>query len=207
MSALKCGYRYKADQRHLLSPLARNLNRKINQRRVYMKQITRLKKYLEDFARQEDTISKLNKLCELADERKRCGFEKWLQFELYLFFEDQGIKVKIEKVTPPDRRSSSKTHFQVDIVVSTKSGDSLGLELKTRLKAASSIQALKKDIAKHARTKLKGKATANFAIVLCAEKNIDEKRKQDLINDKEKEAFELHIIDVGDYHFFIAEEK
>jgi len=172
-----------------------------------MKQSTRLKQYLGKFA-QGDAVHKLNKLCEFSnsDERKRCGFEKWLQFELLLFFNAQkGLTASVEAMASTDGRSTDKTHFQIDIVVTfNKSGETIGLELKTRLKAASSIQALQKDIKKFSKTKTKDKSTGNFAVVLCAE-NFDDERKQKLIKEHASDPNGFDIVDVGKYHFFVAE--
>lgn len=170
-----------------------------------MKPSTRLKKYLEVFANQEDTICKLDKLCEFARDRKSCGFEKWLQFELLLFFQEQKkVKGEVEKKASPDGRSSNKTHFQTDIVVTMKSNETLGIELKARIKATAAIQELQKDLAKYSRTKKKYKSTSNFVVVLCAE-HIDEKSRIELNREWGKILSEFHIINVGTAHLFMAE--
>lgn len=175
------------------------------------KSSTRLINFLKEFTLQKDTIRKLDRLCELAHERSRCGFEKWLQFELYLFFKElekakeQNVKhVDIEKIATPDKRSSSKNYFQVDLVITLETNATFGLELKTRIKANGAIQALKIDLKKHTQTRIKGKSTSNFAVVLCAER-IEAVRQSELINKYGKEFTEFHIIDAGYYHFFIAE--
>lgn len=153
-----------------------------------MKSSTRLKKYLEKFV--NGRKSKFNKLFEFANkrERGRCGFEKWLQFELMLFFREQGAEVKLEKKIRPDKRKKpDKAHFQTDIVVSM-SGESLGLELKVRRLAKYAVQALLSDIKKHGQTRGEDKATSNFSVVLCGE-DIDEEHMKKLKLNKELSNF------------------
>lgn len=174
---------------------------------------TRLINFIKIFTQQKDTIRKQDSLCFYAEKRKRCGFEKWLQFELYLFFkvleEEKKIKnVFIEKPATPNKLSSSKTHFQIDLVVTLKNAETLGLELKTRINVKGAIDAINKDIKKFTQTRKKWKSTANFAVVLCAEL-IDATRKSELIKEhsQNNNLNEFHIIEAGKYHYFIAEAK
>lgn len=155
-----------------------------------MKSSTRVTHYLEGFAQQNS--SKLENLFSFADKRGRCGFEKWLQFELMLFFRAQGIEVSLEEKVRSDKRKSVKSHFRTDIVVHMKSGDTIGLELKVRRLAAGAVRGLLSDIKKHGRTRENDKATANFAVVLCGE-DIGETRRKELSNDLP----EFHIIKAG----------
>lgn len=167
-----------------------------------MKSSTRLKKYLEEFVKQKTNRSKLENLFAFADERRRCGFEKWLQIELMLFFRERRMEVKIEKKVRPDKRKNTyKMHFQTDIVVTMKSGDLLGIELKVRRLAAGAIRALRSDIKKHRQTLTKDKATANLVVVLCGE-NISKECKKELSNDLSG----FHIIEAGRSVFLMAED-
>jgi hypothetical protein len=166
--------------------------------------------YLERFAQQKSMVIKLNQLCELAKKRRRCGFEKWLQFELYLFFTFNEIntikEVDVEETTTPDEQKSGKTHFRVDVVARLQSGQVLGIELKARINAKASIRALNQDLEKFLSTQSGGNKSSNFAIVFCAE-HLDKNTKKKFMDDFSVELGGLCIIDIGKYHFFVAEAK
>jgi hypothetical protein len=171
-----------------------------------MKSSTRLKNYLEEFIQQRGTKNKLVKLFRAADERERAGFEKWLQFELMLFFRDHEDiqKVEIEKKVGSDKRTGTdKAHFQTDIVITLKSGDTLGLELKVRRLAVYAEKALRSDLRKHEQTLPKDKATANFSVVLCGQ-DIDPERRKSL---SELSNFLIIDIDAGNFVYFLMAEE
>lgn len=162
-----------------------------------------LKNYLEKFVEPKGNKKKLDALFEFADERERCGFEKWLQFELILFFIAQGATVIPEKKTRPDKRKNTKkAHFQTDIFVELLSVKTLGLELKVRRLAKHAVPALLSDIKKHGQTRNKDKATANFSVVLCGE-DIDETQRKAL----RKKLSNFHIIKAGKHAYFLIAEE
>lgn len=164
---------------------------------------TQLKDDLEKFVQLKGNKKKLDALFEFANERGRCGFEKWLQFELILFFRSQGAKVKPEKKTSPDKRkNTTKAHFQTDIFVELPSGKTLGLELKVRRVARLASRALQADIEKHKKTLKSAKATANFSVVLCGE-DIDETQRKEL----SKKLSDFYIIKAGKHAYFLIAEE
>lgn len=170
-----------------------------------MKAITRISNLLEDFVLQKGMKNKLVELFVIADERQRAGFEKWLQFELVLFLRNHGgiSEVKLEKKVGSDKRTDTdKVHFQTDIVVTIKSGDSFGLELKVRRRASGAERALWSDLRKHQQTVKKDKATANFSIVLCGE-DIDEARQNAL----DKTLSNFGILNIGNSVCFLVAEE
>ena len=167
-----------------------------------MKPLNRLHRLIEEFVQSENyrIRARIERLFEFADSRPRrnAGFEKWLQFELVLFFLRKQYEVEIEQIVWTDLRKGDRD-LQIDILL--KNHD-IGIELKVRGSKRSAISAMKSDLAKFSRAldSHVNKTGNNFAVVLCGDP-FDETDLQKL-NGVSTDA---RCIAVGDRSFIIGQ--
>lgn len=173
-----------------------------------MESSIQLKEHLKNFVFEDGISRKLDALFELAEKRKKCGFEKWLQFELVLSFREKGFNALPEDKALSDKSKSDKSHFLTDIVIRSNSRCSLRLELKVRRRAKYAILALLSDIKKLGKTidsdESSDESSVNFAVVLCQE-DVGEKSMEKLSMDWPNFCF--NFIEAGKVYFLIAEAR
>ena len=135
-----------------------------------MKAINYVVKQIADYVDTPRCKESLESLFEYADTRERSGFEKWLQFELVLFFKNKNILPNIEqRINLDGRKKHDKSFLQMDLEVELKKGELFGIELKVRRKASGAVRALRSDLRKHSKAKKSEKSHHCFAIVFLGE--------------------------------------
>lgn len=129
------------------------------------KPITLLANLLNEFIHSDNECCKnrIVKLFEIANRRDRSGFEKWLQFELALFFEKKNeigirnteIEYRVEYL-----------NVLVDLFVTTVGMKNLAIEIKVRSKKDHAIKAMKEDLVKLSAIEFPEKNTTGIAVAL-----------------------------------------
>lgn len=169
-----------------------------------MESSIQLKEHLKNFVFEDGISRKLDALFKLAEKRKKCGFEKWLQFELVLSFIEKGFDALPENKALSDKSKSDKSHFLTDIVIRSKSEGLLRLELKVRRRADYAILALLSDIKKLGKTIDCIESSVNFAVVLCQE-DVGKESMEKLSMEWPNFCFDF--IEAGKVYFLIAEAR
>lgn len=128
------------------------------------KPITLLANILNEFINSDSGRRKkrIVKLFEIAEERDRSGFEKWLQFELALFLKEAEIDIHDFEI----EYRLNDFNVLVDLFVTTVGMKNLAIELKVRSKQAHAIKAIKEDMEKLSEIKFQKENTTGIAVAL-----------------------------------------
>src|ERR1035437_5648479 len=114
-----------------------------------MKHVTRIEKIINGFVASPNEKRRIESLFKHADDRGRCGFEKWLQYELVLYLTANKRSFDVETQLDVDnRKQQDKKFLQIDLSIKLKGFDTLDIELKVRHVLSKAIRALKSDCTK-----------------------------------------------------------
>jgi hypothetical protein len=135
-----------------------------------MKPIDCLANHIKNFVAQPRIEDVIGSLFDYADSRGRCGFEKWIQFELVLYFLGQDINPCIEeKINADGRKRHQKSFLQFDIIAELRSEEKFGIELKVRRAVGKAVSAIQSDLLKISKAIGRDKPAHCFAIVFFGE--------------------------------------
>lgn len=169
-----------------------------------MKSITHLEYFICGLINQRGFKKKLDVFRSLTEDRGRCGFEKWLQFEMLIYakllFKEANDEVVFETIYSC---LGAKNECRVDLVC-RHNKSRITIELKTRMRPNNAVKAIIADLKKLGGVAPQNEPTSHFAVALFFNE-LSEKQ----INNIKAHCKELKIISVKNNHtcFYIAESK